>query len=58
MKAVCIRATRHYKFGDIVEIPNEKHPFIVSGAFKMLEEEKPKYVFTHKSVKKSKLKRR
>jgi hypothetical protein len=53
-KAICIRATRHFKFGDIVEVPNEKHPFIVSGSFKMIEEEKPKYVYTEKSISKKK----
>jgi len=37
MKARCIRATKHFKIGDIIEVPSEKHPFVTSGDFEILQ---------------------
>jgi len=34
--AICVKATRHYNVGNIVEVPSLDHPFIISGDFEII----------------------
>lgn len=52
MKARCIRATKHHKIGDIIEVPSPTHPFVMSGDFEILAEKKPETKYTFIPTKK------
>jgi hypothetical protein len=36
MLAICVKDTKHNKVGDILDLGDKDHPFIVSGDFELI----------------------